>query len=574
MALLLISFLAGVLTVLAPCILPLLPVVIGGSAADHTNRLKPYIITGSLAMSVIVFTLILKASTLLIDIPPDFWKWFSGTVLLVLGLVLVFPSLWERLSFTSWLGLRSQRLLATGSRKKSVWGDVLMGAALGPVFSTCSPTYFVILATVLPASFTLGLVYLFAYAAGLALMLGLIAVLGQNIVGRLSHAADARGWVKRGMGVLIILVGLAVISGYDKKLETALLDSGFFDITVLEQGLLERATSPTDDRTDADRTQSTTSAVLGVQAPEITEPSGFINTQGKPVTLADYRGSHVVLVDFWTYSCINCQRTLPYLTAWYEKYHDAGLEIVGVHTPEFAFEQKLENVQVAVSTWDIRYPVVLDNEYATWRAFGNRYWPRKYLIDEQGVIVYDHIGEGAYEETERAIQQALLNLGRSTDTSVVSVRANAANTPSDVRSPEIYFGAQRNARLGNGIRSQTGEQVFMLPDAPLPDTLYLDGVWDIDTEYAVSQRDAQVEFRFTAQDVYMVAAAPKAVPVRVYLDGVPLSNAQAGADVQAGIVTIGEERLYHLIELPVFGTHTLRLETEAEGVRAYTFTFG
>lgn len=239
MTLLILSFIAGLLTVLAPCILPLLPVVVGGAVADHKDRLKPYIITASLSVSVIVFTLILKASTLLIDIPPNFWKYFSGGILIALGLVLVFPQIWERLSVNALINRKSQQALATGSKKKSIWGDIIMGAALGPVFSTCSPTYFVILATVLPASFALGMVYLLAYTLGLALMLILIALLGQRLVGKLTGAADPHGPVKRGIGVLIVLVGAFIMFGFDKKLETWVLDTGYFDISRLEQRLLD-----------------------------------------------------------------------------------------------------------------------------------------------------------------------------------------------------------------------------------------------------------------------------------------------------------------------------------------------
>ncbi len=239
MALLLISFVAGVLTVLAPCILPLLPVVIGGAAADAKNFRKPMVIIGSLAASVVIFTLLLKATTAFIAVPPQFWTYFSGGILLVLGIFLLFPELWERLPINAYINRKSQIALATGNKKQSVWGDVIMGAALGPVFSTCSPTYFVILATVLPASFAVGIVYLIAYTVGLSLMLLLIALLGQRIVGRLDAAADPRGWVKRGVGVLIIAVGIGIMFGLDKKLEAALLDAGLFDITVVEQHLLD-----------------------------------------------------------------------------------------------------------------------------------------------------------------------------------------------------------------------------------------------------------------------------------------------------------------------------------------------
>ena len=238
MTLLLISFIAGVLTVLAPCILPLLPVVIG-SGAGARSKWTPYIVIASLSASILLFTFLLKVSTAFISIPPYVWTYLSGGILLLFGFVLAFPGLWERVPGVAKLSRSSNALVGTGHTKKSVWGDVLIGAALGPVFSTCSPTYFVILATVLPESFVVGTVYLLAYIAGLALVLLLIALLGQKLTARLTGAADPKGWFKRGLGILFILVGIAIMSGFDKTLEIAILDSGFFDVTKIENQLLE-----------------------------------------------------------------------------------------------------------------------------------------------------------------------------------------------------------------------------------------------------------------------------------------------------------------------------------------------
>jgi len=240
MTLLIISFIAGVLTILAPCILPLLPVIVGRSLSDGTvSKRRVFVITLSLGASIIIFTLLLKATTLFIDIPEDFWKWFSGGIILIFGLVLLFPELWEKLSFTGIINRKSNQLLTKGYQKDSVWGDVIVGASLGPIFSACSPTYFVILATVLPASFVLGLLYLFVYAAGLSMSLLFVSLVGQRIMVRLGIAADPRGWFKRIMGVIFILVALFIITGYDKKLQVIILDAGFFDVTKIELKLLE-----------------------------------------------------------------------------------------------------------------------------------------------------------------------------------------------------------------------------------------------------------------------------------------------------------------------------------------------
>ena len=241
MTLLIVSFIAGALTVLAPCILPLLPVIIGGSVSGgKRDPYKAYVITAALAVSIVLFTLLLKASTAFIEIPDSVWKSISGGILIIFGIVMVFPKLWESLVSKFHWGQGANKLLAKGSQKNSRMGDIIMGAALGPVFSTCSPTYFVIIATVLPASYGAGLLYLFAYAAGLSSILLLIALLGQRFVTKLDRAADPEGWFKRGLGILFLLVGLLVFFGGDKTIETFLLDRGFFDITQIENQILER----------------------------------------------------------------------------------------------------------------------------------------------------------------------------------------------------------------------------------------------------------------------------------------------------------------------------------------------
>ncbi|MEK7569399.1 MAG: cytochrome c biogenesis protein CcdA [Patescibacteria group bacterium] len=238
MTLLAISFVAGALTVLAPCILPLLPVILGTSAAGR-SRATPYVVVGSLALSIIFFTYLLKATTALIMVPPEFWTYLSGGILLLFGLTLLFPGLWENLPGLARLSSGSNKLLGEGYQKKTLWGDALVGAALGPIFSTCSPTYFVILASVLPASFFLGSVYLLAYVLGLSLVLLLIAKLGEHFAGKLADISNPRSSFKRGLGILFLLLGILIATGYEKKLETKILDSGYFDITKIENKLLE-----------------------------------------------------------------------------------------------------------------------------------------------------------------------------------------------------------------------------------------------------------------------------------------------------------------------------------------------
>lgn len=244
MTLFIVSFLAGVLTVLTPCVLPLLPVVIGsslsGQSAPGRSRFAPYIVVGSLAFSVVLFTYLLKVSTAFIMVPSQFWTYLSGGILVFFGTTLLAPALWEHVPGIAKLQIGSNKLIGTGYRQKSVLGDILIGAALGPVFSSCSPTYFVILASVLPVSFALGSAYLLAYVAGLGLMLLLIALLGQRFSDRLTRVSDSYGFLKRGIGALFVVLGILIATGYEKKLEVAILNNGYFDVTKVEQMLLKK----------------------------------------------------------------------------------------------------------------------------------------------------------------------------------------------------------------------------------------------------------------------------------------------------------------------------------------------
>jgi len=567
MTLLAISFLAGTLTVLAPCILPLLPVVVG-SAATGRSRATPYVVVLSVSLSIILFTFLLKVSTLFIMVPEAFWTYLSGGILIMLGLTFVFPSLWENLPGVGRLSRSSNKLVGTGYQKKSFWGDVLIGFALGPVFSSCSPTYFVILASVLPASLALGTAYLLAYTFGLAIMLIMIALIGQRFADRLMRAADSRGWFKRGVGILFIALGLLIASGYEKKFEVWLLESGYVDSVRWEQGLLQRF--------DAKGAMPTFTTDGKQKYAEITNPSGFVNTDG--ITIGELVGKKVILVDFMTYSCINCQRTFPYMTAWYERYGNEGLEIIGIHTPEFAFEKNIDNVREAMEEAGIEYPVVLDNDYATWRAWGNRYWPRKYLIDIDGNVIYDHAGEGQYVETEmmirRALQDRAIKLGEPVpnDTRPLIGTMNPEERKF-AQSPEIYFGAWRNELLAGGKRFVEGEQTFAVPGSPVLNALYLGGTWNITHEHAESVSDASIIFRYRARDVFIVASSDDGADVEILQDGKSLGDA-AGEDVNDGKLHIQDERLYKIIRNPGGEEHTLEIKVKGGKLKAFTFTFG
>jgi thiol-disulfide isomerase/thioredoxin len=318
-------------------------------------------------------------------------------------------------------------------------------------------------------------------------------------------------------------------------------------------------------------------------APEITDPSGWINTQ--PFTLSSLVGKKVVLIDFWTYSCINCIRTIPYIEAWYQKYAGSGLEIVGIHTPEFQFEHDLGNVQSAVQKFGITYPVVLDNDMGTWNAYQNLYWPAEYLINIDGFIVHQSIGEGDYGDTEAAIQAALaqravaLGLPTSTIPTGTVDPTNAISINYDaVSSPETYFGSARNEYLGNGSQGTAGVQDLTLPASSDIDanTLYLGGAWDFEDQYATNQAaGAQILYQYDSKNVYMVASAAAPVTLKLTLDGQPL-GAAAGSDVNPNTSTavIQADRLYNLVSGASYGSHVLQITVENPGLQAYTFTFG
>jgi thiol-disulfide isomerase/thioredoxin len=300
---------------------------------------------------------------------------------------------------------------------------------------------------------------------------------------------------------------------------------------------------------------------------EIKDPSGFVNSD--PITIGQFVGKKVILVDFLTYSCINCQRTFPYLNAWDDKYASQGLQIISIHTPEFAFEKDIDNVRAAMEKYGIKNPVVLDNNYGTWRAYGNQYWPRKYLIDIHGNIVYDHIGEGAYDETEKEIQTLLAEraqvLGEMVETSTDLTADAVPEKAIDANSPETYFGSNRNEYLGNGTRGKTGTQNFVAPaDTIRKNTLYLGGTWDLKPEYAeTTQANATITYHFDAQNVYFVAGADAPVTITIVVD-----------DVEMGTQVVQENTLYTLVQSATSGEHTLLIRVHEAGLQAYTFTFG
>jgi len=318
------------------------------------------------------------------------------------------------------------------------------------------------------------------------------------------------------------------------------------------------------------------------RAKEITTPDGFINTE--PLTISEYIGKKVILVDFWTYSCINCQRTLPYLTSWDEKYRDDGLLIVGVHTPEFEFEKMYDNVVRATEKWGVAYPVVLDNDYSTWRAYRNQYWPRKYLIDIDGYIVYDHIGEGGYDETEKKIVE-LLNERKQALGESGSVVMKGGE-PSDVDSVdtrqtitrETYLGSARIEFIRNLTRMSCLEDscTYTFTNTSTLQGYELSGNWKHEPEnVTLESSTGALRIGFMANKVNLVAGSDTSVKARILIDGKEVNGANAGSAVENGIVTFNEHDLYNLVDLKgEYGSHILEIQFLDSGISAFAFTFG
>jgi cytochrome c biogenesis protein CcdA/thiol-disulfide isomerase/thioredoxin len=566
--LLIISFIAGILTILAPCVLPVLPIIVGGSMSSQAkDKFRPYLITGSLALSIIAFTLLLKVSTLLVNLSPNALDYISGGLLVALGVASIVPEWWEELMVRFNWQAASQRFLGKGDRNKDKYiGPLLVGVALGPVFASCSPTYAFILASILPHSFFSGLIYLVIYSLGLALALLLTALLGKRIINRFSWAVDTHSLFRRAIGVLFIIIGVLIISGNEIRVETWVAKYLPFDETKIERVLLAKQ-----DRSSLIHTITSglsSHNVLNVQstpAPQFAGLTNWINS--KPLTLSKLKGK-VVLVDFWTFSCINCIRTLPYLEKWDQAYSSKGLVIIGINTPEFAFEHNPANVQAAVTRDGIKYPVALDNNYDTWTAYDNESWPADYLIDKQGNIRYVSLGEGDYNKTEEAIQE-LLNIKQplTTPKSVVPVASN--------QTPETYFGTNREDSyegspvITNGTSNFTPE-----PTASLQQSAYtLSGEWTIAGQSITSNSNSStLTENITTKNLYMVASASSsAETVNVSLAS-NLAN-QYGSDAPNGKVIVNSDRLYNIVSLKKFGTTKVTVTVPA-GVSLYTFTFG
>ena len=575
MLLLFTSFLAGILTVFAPCVLILLPVIVGSSLAtdadQKADRRKPYIISFSLGISVLAFTLLLKASTVLIGVDPQFWKSLSGGIVVILGISLLFPLLWASVMAKIGFENSSNKLLNRASKKSGVMGYVLTGAALGPVFSACSPVYALILATVLPVNLALGMVYMTLYATGLSLALLAIALTGRRLTKHLNWVSSPDGGFRKVLAILLIVIGLSVFTGFDKKVQTWILEHAPFSTSNLEKKLVPKAQSLQVKQIKS--IPSVFNVEKPYQAPEIAGVNTWINSA--PLTIASLKGK-VVLVDFWTYSCINCIRTQPYLNSWQAKYASKGLVIIGVHAPEFAFEKVAKNVRGAVKDAKILYPVALDNSFSTWNAYNNQYWPAKYLIDKNGKIRMTHFGEGNYAETETAIQALLKESGASITQKITQDQSSAI---SDIpTTPETYLNYSRGERFANEfqIKKDASFKYILERDLPL-DIWSLGGSWKLGEESTLSTGDgAQLSIRFSGRNLYLVMSGPDGTSVSATINGSPLTSTNGGGNdvAENGAIRINGPRLYKIVSFPTFQSGRVLTLTVPTGVTVNAFTFG
>jgi thiol-disulfide isomerase/thioredoxin len=459
---------------------------------------------------------------------------------------------------------------------------LMVGAGLGLVYAPCAGPILAGVITVSAAqSFSAGrLAVAFAYGIGSAAALYLLLRGGRRLTARLSQRS---GRFQMAMGVMMVLVAALMLGDYDVKFEAAIarhLPSFLVSPTRgLETGSATRNQlaglhGGRSSREGGVREAASSSRlpVLGT-APHLTGTQQWFNTPGgRPLTLAQLRG-RVVLIDFWTYSCINCLRTLPYLEAWDKSYRGRGLTIIGVHTPEFPFEHSADNVRAAIEQNGIHYPVVQDNDYATWKAYANQYWPAEYLIDARGRLRLIHFGEGEYAAKERAIRALLAEAGA---TNVgPAARPHAEGVSAEATTPESYLGSGRAERFANGrIRPGTRDFGRATRGHLKLSALRYAGRWAITSAAATAGSGARLDLRFHARNVFLVLGSPgRPRAARVLLDGKPLPQSLAGADVHRGVVRVEFQRLYRLVQLPRAGTHTLTILPDA-GIAGYAFTFG
>jgi cytochrome c biogenesis protein CcdA/thiol-disulfide isomerase/thioredoxin len=609
MILFIISYLGGVLTILSPCILPVLPFIFARADQPFVKNGLPLLV-GMAVTFAGVATLAAIGGGWAVQ-ANQYGRFAALALLAFFGITLLFPELADRLTrplvaIGAKLSQSADDQAQTGS---SFAASFLLGIATGLLWAPCAgPILGLVLtgAALQGASVQTSLLLL-AYAAGAATSLGLALLIGGRVFAAMKRSLGAGEWIRRGLGAAVLIGVAAIALGFDTGLLTRISQT---QTASLEQALVDKAQPKTPDAPsssvvmsgDHDGKMTGGNVMTGgpgmmmAAKPEMTAASslpvegqfpslaGAVEWLNSPPLTAEGLRGKVVLIDFWTYSCINCLRAIPYVKAWAEKYKDQGLVVIGVHAPEFAFEKNIDNVRRAVQDLKITYPVAIDNDYAIWRAFHNQYWPAHYFIDAQGRIRHHHFGEGDYGESEKIIQQLLAEAGSAAVPSgIVTVHASGAEAAADmadVKSPETYVGYERAenfASPGGDVRDAS--HVYALPEKLGLNHWGLAGDWTIEGERAVlNAAPGSIAYDFHARDLHLVlgpAADGKPIRFRVSIDGHAPDGAQ-GVDVDAeGNGTVTGQRLYQLVrQSGPITDHVFKIEFLDPGVQAFAFTFG
>lgn len=582
-----LAFLGGMLTILSPCILPVLPFVFARGDKPFVTSTLPLLLGMALTFALVA-TLAAVGGAWAVHL-NQYGRILALVVLLLFALTLISRRLATALAapFVK-LGNRLLQPGPGGEEGGGVLRSVGLGVATGLLWAPCAGP---ILGLVLTGAAVSGpnprtTLLLLAYAAGAATSLAVATLAGGKVFAKLKQGLGAGEWVRRGLGVAILAGVAAIALGWDRGLLTQVSSAS---TNRLEQALIGKI-----DRQNAMTTVAApvpgvpvTPAGMRTLPVERTMPSlngakGWINSG--PLTTQSLRGK-VVVIDFWTYSCINCLRSIPYVKAWYEKYKDHGLVVIGVHSPEFAFERDSNNVKRAVKELGITYPVALDNDFTIWRAFANNYWPAHYFVDANGQVRAHHFGEGSYDEGEQIIRQLLNEAGNQlpADGAASPLPVKKVEMPGDaatLRSPETYIGSARADRFvsAGGIVPDRATS-YAIPGSLSLNQWALAGSWDVTPEQALlAGSTGTIAYRFHARDLHLVlapAADGKAIPFKVLVDGEPPATSH-GEDTDAdGNGIVREDRLYQLIRQSGEVTeHTFTIEFLQPGVRAYAFTFG
>ena len=573
-------YLGGVLTILSPCILPVLPFVFARADRPFLRSGLP-VLAGMAATFGLVATLATVAGGWVVR-ANQYGRWAALALLAVFGLSLVVPALTTRL--TRPLVALGGRVSAAGrDAGRSPFPALLLGIACGLLWAPCAGP---ILGLVLTGAAVEGAsartcLLLFTYAAGAATSLAAALLAGGRVFRAMRRSLPAGEWVRRALGVSVLVAVGAIALGLDTGL---LARASSVGTAAIEERLVSHLQAPSraTDATTA-RPGPAAGSAMGLSSegslPPLDGAAQWLNSP--PLTKAALEGK-VVLVDFWTYTCINCLRTLPYVRAWAEKYGRDGLVVVGVHTPEFAFEKDLGNVRKAVADLGIRYPVAVDNDYSIWRAFGNQYWPAHYFVDAQGRIRHHHFGEGDYQESERILQQLLAEAGQARVAGgVVAVRGTGAEAPTSggVGSPETYLGYLRGERFVSPGGALPDRPHAYSPGAPRLNEWGLSGEWTVGGEHAaLDRRGGAIVYRFHARDLHLVlgpARGARPIRFRVTIDGTaPGENHGTDTDA-AGDGVVRDQRLYQLVrQRGEVADRTFEIRFLDPGVEAFAFTFG